>query len=311
MGKSIFEKVRCNICGSDDYIVLFEDRYGKGKRISENDIMLKFKSSGDETLVDRVVRCKKCGLAYINPRINTNLILKGYSEGEDERFVSQAKGREATFAKSLRLIEKHIKRKNGKKGKILDVGTAGGSFLHVAKRAGWEVHGVEPNRWLCDWGKKHYGIDIKPGTIFDHTFSQDSFDVVTLWDVLEHTPDPKKVLEECRRLLKKDGLLVINYPDIGSWIARLMGRRWVFLLSVHLFYFSRKTMRDILGRLGFEVVVFRPHFQMLGLGYLARRMNAYSKTLSRAGSFLAGALHIENVQIPYWLGQTLVIARKI
>jgi hypothetical protein len=60
--------------------------------------------------------------------------------------------------------------------------------------------------------------------------------------------------------LKEDGLLVINYPDIGSWIARLMGRSWVFLLDVHLYYFTRATIHKLLDDAGFDVVCMRPHF---------------------------------------------------
>ena len=83
---------------------------------------------------------------------------------------------------------------------------------------------------MAEWGKGHYGIDIVPGTIFDMDLEDASFDVVTLWDVIEHTPDPTSVLEECRRVLKPGGLLVVNIPDIGSLVSSLMGRRWVFLL---------------------------------------------------------------------------------
>lgn len=302
---SVFENIKCNICGNGKYDVMYKDRYGDKKMINEKDIIKKFKSSGDETLIDQVVRCRNCGLMYVNPRIRQEFIIRGYSGGEDSNFVSQVKGRELTFKKSLRLINRY-----GKKGRLLDIGTAAGSFLHAAKEDGWEAYGVEPNRWLCRWGMKHYGISIKPGTIFDNRFKDDFFDAVTLWDVLEHTPEPGKVLDECRRILKKQGLLVINYPNIGSWIARLLGRKWVFLLSVHLFYFDRKTIRKILEKEGFSVVLFRPHYQRLALGYLVRRMGAYSRLLSSIGAFLVKLFRMENVLVPYWLGQTLVIARK-
>ena len=85
-----------------------------------------------------------------------------------KRFISQMKGRENTFGKFLDKIGKF----HPQPGKILDVGTAGGSFLHAAKQRGWDVYGCEPNRWLCDWSKKHYGIDIKSGTIFEQKYQQ-------------------------------------------------------------------------------------------------------------------------------------------
>ena len=97
---------------------------------------------------------------------------------------------------------------------------------------------------------------------------------MTLWDVLEHTPDPKSEVREAHRLLNDEGLLVINYPDIGSWIARVMGRSWVFLLDVHLYYFTRATIRKLLEDAGFEVVRIRPHFQRLALGIRAASRDA-------------------------------------
>lgn len=300
--KNQLERVKCNYCGSDLYSVVYEAKYDQEQ---VPDLKEKFKSSGDETLIDQVVKCDNCGLVYVNPRLKSDLIVQGYSEGSDENFVSQAKGRELTFAKSLRLIERY-----SKKGRILDIGTAGGSFLQVAKNNGWEVYGIEPNKWLCGWAKKHYGLDIKPGILSDYKFEDEYFDVITLWDVLEHVPNPKSLLLEVNRILKKDGILVVNYPDIDSLVSKIMGRRWIFLLSVHLFYFTPKTIKKMLESVNFEVFLMRRHFQKLALGYLVFRMHAYSKLLYRISSKLVKVSKTENVQIPYWLGQTLVLARK-
>jgi len=296
------EHVPCNLCGADDYTVIYEAKYDPE---TEQDLVEKFKSSGDELLIDQVVKCKRCGLIYTNPRLNQDLIFKGYSMGEDPTFVSQAKGREITFARSLNYIEKHAK-----KGKILDIGTAGGTFLHVAKQRGWEVYGLEPNTWLCDWGKKHYGIDISHKSLFDQQYPDNFFDVVTLYDVLEHMGDPKRTLQECNRILKPGGILVVNYPDIGSWLSRLMRRRWIFLLSVHIYYFTRPTIKAMLAKTGFKVEVVKPHIQTLSLGYLIYRMEAYSKLLHKTSKPVVKALRMDNLQVPYWLGQTFVLARK-
>ncbi len=301
MVESAFETVPCNTCGSPEYRVIYpplEKRH--------SDLAAEFKSSGDEPLADRLVACAVCGLQYVSPRLRPDLILEGYRLGSDERFVSQAAARERTFARSLALIETHAPAR----GHLLDVGTAGGSFMHVAATRGWRVSGCEPNLWLCEWGKRHYGLDIQPGTLLDHAHPDRSFDVVTVWDVLEHTADPKRFLEECHRVLKPGGLLVVNYPDIGSWIARLMGRRWVFLISVHLYYFTRRTLRDLLGRVGFDVLDVRPHFQRLELHYVLERSEPLAGPLARAASRVAARLGLHRWQVPYWVGQTLVIARR-
>ncbi len=298
----LFEEVNCNLCHSNNFKIIYESEYGNE---TQEDLKLKFRSSGDEKLIDQIVQCNNCKLVYLNPRIKQELIIGGYSEGSDENFVSQAKGRELTFNKSLKFVEKFQK-----PGRILDIGTAGGSFLHVAEDRGWEVFGIEPNKWCCDWGRKNYGIDIKPGTIFDHHFPDGFFDVVCLWDVLEHTPNPKKVLQKCNRILKNNGILVVNYPDVDSLMAKVMKKKWMFYLSVHLYYFNRRTIQLMLKNTGFKTEKIKPHIQRLALGYLLFRMEAYSKFLSKTGKVITNILHLNNLQIPYWLGQTLVIARK-
>lgn len=297
------EIVPCNLCNSTSYSVVYPACYEKEK---DADIVQKFRASGDELLIDQLVKCTRCGLQYVSPRFKGKAIVDAYSAGEDPLFISQAQAREKTFYDSLAYIERFIPRK----GKVLDVGTAGGSFLAAAQKRGWDVYGCEPNRWLGQWGKKHYGIDIKPGTIFDQQYKNSQFDMVTLWDVIEHTPDPRAVLEECSRVLREDGLLIVNYPDIGSSIARFMGRKWLFLTSVHLYYFTRATMTRMLRQAGFEPIVIKPHFQKLELGYVMFRAGTYSPVISSLGTPVVSGLGLSARQVPYWLGQTFVIAKK-
>ncbi|MBC8506392.1 MAG: class I SAM-dependent methyltransferase [Anaerolineales bacterium] len=302
--QSMLEEVSCNLCGADDFDVVYSAQY---ENAQPDEIMETFRSSGDEILVDQLVRCKICDLQYLSPRLKSDVILTGYSEGTDENFISQNPARERTFAKSLELIERLVP----DKGCILDIGTAAGAFLGVAKSRGWEVAGSEPNRWMAEWGNEHYGIDIQPGTVFDMNLPDAHYDVVTLWDVLEHTPDPKAVLRECRRVLKPNGLLIVNYPDINSVIARLMGRKWVFLISVHLYFFTIQTIREMLNQTGFKMQRSKMHWQSLELGYIFFRMGPYISWLSKLGTKIATVLRVQHMQIPYWMGQTLVLARRV
>lgn len=301
--QSLLEKVACNLCQSDDYDIVYPPRYELAR---PDKIMDTFRSSGDELLLDQLVRCRHCGLLYLNPRLNQELIAQGYGSGSDELFISQNEARERTFAENLTTIERVVPRK----GRVLDVGTAGGAFLGVAKQHGWEVAGCEPNRWLAAWGSKKYGLDIQAGTLFDMRLPGASFDVVTLWDVLEHTTDPKKVLAECNRVLRPGGVLAVNYPDINSLIARLMGKRWVFLLSVHLYYFTFETLRQMLADCGFQVTLRKNYWQKLQLDYILFRMEKYLPGLPALARKVIARLHCQDLQVPYWMGQVLVMARK-
>ena len=215
--------------------------------------------------------------------------------------------RERTFAGCLARIERIV----GRPGTLLDIGTAAGGFLAVANARGWTAEGCEPNRWLAAWGARHYSVRIRPGSVFEQPYEPASFDVVTLWDVIEHTTNPREMIEHCRTLLKPGGILVVNYPDIGSWIARVLGRRWLFLTSVHLHYFDRRTMARLLESSGFRLALVRPHIQQLELDYLLSRGAVLNQTASRIARRIVAPLGLGRRQVSYWLGQTFVAARRL
>jgi len=300
---SQLESVPCFLCGADDYDVVYEAQYDREKDV---DLVQKFRASGDELLIDQLVKCRGCGFQYVNPRLRGDLILSGYTEGDDPTYVSQLQARERTFAASLDEIE----RAAGGPGRLLDIGTAAAAFVAAARARGWQAEGCEPNKWLAEWGARHYGLTIRQGSVFEQDYEDGSFDVVTLWDVIEHTLNPREMLERCFRLLKPGGILVVNYPDIGSWIARALGRNWLFLTSVHLYYFDRGTIGRMLEATGFRVETVRPHWQRLELDYILFRGSVLSRALSQGSRRIASLVGAGKSQVPYWLGQTFVIARR-
>ena len=304
MAESQFESVPCNVCGSDAYRVVRPSRRDSGRPVDLADV---FRSSGDEPLQDQLVQCAACSLFYVRPRLRWQLILEGYRGGTDENFVSQVAFRERTFERCLDRVEA-VATPPGKR--VLDIGAAGGSFLAVARKRGYAPDGCEPSAWMCSFAKQHYGLDLHPGTLFDLPRADGSVDLLTLWDVLEHTPDPRAVLDRARSLLAPGGLLVLTYPDYGSLAARLLGARWPFLLTVHLFYFDRKTMGDLLKRAGFLPLGFRAHLQTLEMSYVAMRGAPYLGPLGGPMTKAVKALGLGRLPFHYWVGQTMVVARK-
>jgi SAM-dependent methyltransferase len=300
---SEFEQVPCFVCGADDTVIVYEARLQRGRGA---DVIHKFRATGDELLIDQLVQCRRCSFKYVTPRVRGDIILASYAEGQDQAYVSQIAARERTFRRSLLEIE----RLAGRKGRLLDIGTAAGAFVAVAQSQGWQVEACEPNCWLAEWGSRHYGIPIRVGSVSDQPYEPGTFDVITLWDVIEHTPNPRELLDRCRELLKPGGLLVVNYPDMGSWVARALGRWWPFLSSVHLYYFDRHTIRRLLSETGFTVEVVRPHVQRLELDYLLQRGSVVSPGMSRALRAILRPLSLARTQIPYWIGQTFIVAKR-
>jgi SAM-dependent methyltransferase len=137
------------------------------------------------------------------------------------------------------------------------------------------------------------------------------FDVVTMWDVIEHLTDPRAALELAHRLLRPDGLLVIHTIDIESPFARLMGARWPWLMEMHLTYFSRRTLREMLETCGFRVLSDRPQGRFLRLGYLMNRVGALIPLLGRSAEWLVTELGLRGLAVPVNLGDLFTAyARK-
>ena len=293
--------VPCNLCGSDRFEVVLPALEAVERAPSE-----RYRSSSDDICRDQVVRCRDCELVYINPRPPLEQIQRGYAEAVDETYVSQAEGRLHAFRRLARQISR-LKDPAG--GRLLDVGAAAGFFLLAAREQGWKVEGIELSSWLAAWAKDHFDLSIRETPLHEGQFPPDHFDVVTMFDVLEHVEDPTATVRVVRKVLKDDGLFALSYPDYGSIFARLLQRRWWFLLSVHLHYFTRQTIRRLLERNGFEVLSMQRLYPSLQLGYLFERLQVYSPPVGRSLGWVARALGLHDRSVPYYASQTLVFAR--
>ena len=247
-------------------------------------------------------------MVYLAPRLDASLIQGGYEAVEDPVFVAQNPQRVETFKKSVDAIVSRIGL-NPKGKKLLDVGCAGGAFPAAARERGFDAEGIEPSRWLSDYGRKTYGLQVRQGILERDTYPMASFDVISLWDVIEHVPEPHEILTTIHGMLRPQGYLWVNYPDIGSWMAKLLGWRWPFWLSVHLHYYTRTTMRRQIERAGFEVLYIAPHWQQLQFGYVLQRAGVLVppvKVLEK----IANGIGVGSVPFTYNMGQTLVVARR-
>jgi SAM-dependent methyltransferase len=136
--------------------------------------------------------------------------------------------------------------------RLLDVGCAFGYTLAVARERGWEVTGVEAAAAVRERTARELGVRVEPDLLAAH-FPAGSFDAVTLWDVIEHLPDPRAALLEVARLLAPGGVCSVVTPDGGSMAARLLGARWEERQKMpeHIFFFDRPSLSALLRSCGF------------------------------------------------------------
>jgi len=307
MPDSLTETVECPCCGSGEFVCIEPARYPENT--SRDELNAIYRSSSDHQLLDQLSECKSCGLVYLNPRVCSSIILAGYEAAEDLTFFSQNALRIRTFSRYIKMIDGRLRLLERGKRDLLDVGCAGGAFVKAAADLGFRPTGIEPSRWLVARAREAYGLDIRAGVLESFTFPEKAFDVITLWDVIEHLTDPRRVIVNAHALLRDEGVIVINYPDYASLAHRLLGPKWPFLLSVHLTYFTRKTITEFLDRCGFRVQLIKPFFQTLELGYVLDRATAYFGFFSILKA-LVGILRMDKLPVTYNIGQTLLIASK-
>ena len=201
------------------------------------------------------VQCTRCGLVRLHPRPAD---MAPFYPDDYESYASHegrahsplsAVARSYGSYKRARIVE----RASGLRGgAVLDVGCAGGAFLEVMRGRGWQVCGVEPNASAVSHAHRR-GLDVLQGELEAVSLPPEHFDVVTLWDVLEHVPDPLSTLRAAHRALKPGGALVLRVPSPLSLDVRLFGRYWAGLDAPrHLWLFSRTTLDKLLLLAGFR-----------------------------------------------------------
>jgi SAM-dependent methyltransferase len=300
MKQTVYEKkpVNCPLCDCDQTKVFMDPWVDV-----EDPVKLYGAASGIKG-TQRLVTCVPCGMIYENPRFPEKAILKGYESANEAGHDSQFEMRVQSFERALISLKKKIP---GPGSKILDIGTAGGAFLEAATRYGYEAYGLEPSAYLVEQGKLR-GLKIELGTIAQNPLPKQSFDMICLWDVIEHLTDPKQALTQIRKLLKPDGILLINYPDIGTLQAKLAGKNFWWILSVHLHHFNRQTLGDICRRTGYEVVHFQKYWQTLQFGYLQQVAIHLKVPFIKFFARLTPGL-IKKTPLPHYASQTTAIAK--
>lgn len=236
------ETPRCLLCDSTNSTVLF--------RLHDWACEL----PGDFQLVT----CQMCGHIYQSPR-PTQAVIGAFYPEDYQPFWRAIDTEPHQWRRTLRHWQWRARCRQVAQlragGRLLDVGASTGVFLNEMRHYGaWTLAGVELNEQAARYARNTFQLEMFVGQIENAPWSPSSFDVVTLWDVLEHLPEPASALKKIRDLLTPDGYLIMSVPNGDSVDAKLFGRYWIGLDAPrHMSVFNLASLKRLLRTAGYSL----------------------------------------------------------
>lgn len=265
-------------------------------------------SSMGHTSKPLVAKCLQCGLSQVPRSEHPSELEQLYADVVDQDYLNNLLAKQQTFAYAYKRLQRFFPNS----GRLLEIGSYCGIFLMEAKKHGWIVKGIEPSRWASEYSQTNFDLDVIHGSFEQTTASLGGeFDTIASWDVLEHVRNPKDFLKTAHGLLKPGGVLALSTLDIDTWFPRWMGRRWPWIMEMHLYYFGAGSLERMFKEAGFEMLCVEPYRHYASLRYIYRKL--CSALPERIGGFLIKAnVLVPNLVIPVTLGDIrLYVGKKI
>lgn len=260
-----------------------------------------------------LMECPKCGLQFLDPIPDEKRLKMIYDDyykawGMAESLDEVSKMKAKTFKGYLDNIMPAVS-----SGRLLDIGCATGELLEVARNAGFDVYGIEVSAQGLVRCRERFGKDkIVEGNLKAGDFQPGFFDVITLFDVMEHILTPVKFLEIVSDILKPSGMLVMVTPDASSWTRKAMGRRWPHYKEEHIYYYNKDNIVRMLSR-HFDILDIRRAKKALSINYIKNVTQAYCNKglLYRVVNLLAKLTdRIKFADFKISIGEMLILCRK-
>ena len=257
------KSLSCDICGNFDYDVIYSSTITRS--INESD----FSVFGELGEYSQIVKCTNCNLVYSNPRDSSESLINKYHNLIVSNYLQEIDSRKKTARKDVETLYKYVV---GDNFRLLDIGCSSGIFLSSLP-AFIEGFGVEPGKQAGVIAKNLIGENkVHIGGIESAPFKPNTFDIITMWDVIEHLESPSKTLSNIKDFLKPNGLLFVMTPNFSSFSSKFMGKRWPNLIRQHLYYYTPETLGKLLELKGFKIIDNLHYSRFFTFVYLYKRL---------------------------------------
>jgi 2-polyprenyl-3-methyl-5-hydroxy-6-metoxy-1,4-benzoquinol methylase len=255
--------VECNLCQSTDFKLLHKGNID----LNSSDRFSQYSWYGD------LYQCEACGFVTQELKHSVDEILQLL---KDEKYLDETIGdlnleeKGVQFRKLISMMKKSCTVKDAK---LLDVGANTGVFLREFKEYSSDIQGIEPSEEAAKAARELFGHNVQNAVVAEAQIDDDQFDIITMWDVIEHLYDPRNDLETLFKKLKPGGVIFITTHDASDWFAKTMGANYPAYMYQHFFHFSHATLTLMLENVGFRVVGLNSFCKSWSYGYLREMLS--------------------------------------
>jgi len=222
-----------------------------------------------------VVECEDCGLRSLSPMPTLDHMIEINEETVHPFFNACLEDEESYrtyFEPKLNALQRAQPN-----GRLLDVGCGAGFFLDAARTRGYDVSGVDLSPVPAAHARDKLGLDVRVDSLYGLKAPAAKFDAVTIFQTIEHDPNPDALCAELYRIIRPGGVLMVTTPAADGFVARVMGRRWFGYRNVeHVSFFSQDSLRHALEEAGFEIELLEiEHGKKLSMKYVFNRLINY------------------------------------
>lgn len=295
MEEKVFNNIYCCVCTNTDK-EKFSTKYNK------------------DTFI--VVECKNCSFNFVPQYFSKQI---SYEDYKDENVLEQVRGGNDWLKMQRHILRFNFIKRYKKSGKLFDLGVGWGHFLYTGRELGYDVFGIEMAKVPYIYAKQDLKLPVERIDFFDFKIENKTYDIITMWDVLEHIPDADKVIEKCNLMIKDGGYIFIQVPQIDSFIAKLWKDKWRMMSSGHVNYFSKQTMTMLLEKNGFQVLKFKSSFEfkhLLLYGILPKLKNIKTNLTKSKNKYQSGEADKQEffnktMRLPKWVLKSFIILHNL
>ncbi len=232
---SVWETIKCPVCKGSSFADLFIKKE------------------------EPFVRCDQCSLVLINPRPVYEKIRETYNNDYSRDYAKKAHTKLKRSLKRVALVKKSFR----SEGRWLDVGCSAGFVAKAASLSGFNAYGVDVEPWGINYGSTELGLNnLSIGLLEDQAYPENFFNVISLYDVIEHVPNLNILTKELKRILAPNGIIDIVTPDVGHFRVTKPLSDWKEIKpSEHLYYFDKNTLNRLFNNHGLSITKKRFGFK--------------------------------------------------